>query len=204
MDFTLPPEISMTKETLPGSSGWAFVFRHATMGELGRLILQGRPDGQSQIACEVTGSTEDPMTAERQKVLEPITRRIVQEIEKKACGGQPGFDVPPPDLPKDPGQLVESELIRCETCETNVAMVVFSEATDVGGMEDSARLMYNNVRKMNVPTWIVGELVGEDALGAPVAYVLKVWPERGEVEKLPREDLHAQIEPLEKGHCFGT
>src|SRR5690242_5634178 len=36
--FELPPEVSFAKERLPG--GWAYVFRHRTLGLLGRILLQ--------------------------------------------------------------------------------------------------------------------------------------------------------------------
>jgi hypothetical protein len=39
-DFRLPPTVSMHKEQLP--SGWAYVFRHATLGLLGRLVVQSK------------------------------------------------------------------------------------------------------------------------------------------------------------------
>ena len=50
-DFRLPPGVSMQKEQLP--SGWAYVFRHAELGLLGRLVLQGLPSGHCQVSCEV-------------------------------------------------------------------------------------------------------------------------------------------------------
>ena len=45
--FKLPPDVSFEKQRL--SYGWAYVFRHAQLGELGRIILQGRPDGRTHI-----------------------------------------------------------------------------------------------------------------------------------------------------------
>ena len=51
--FRLPPGVSFQKELL--ASGWAYVFRHATLGQLGRLVLEDRPDGMSQVTCEIAG-----------------------------------------------------------------------------------------------------------------------------------------------------
>ncbi len=61
--FKLPSDISYQQTQL--ANGVAFNFRHAQLGELGRILLQERPDGQTQIICEVVGDPDDPMTAKR-------------------------------------------------------------------------------------------------------------------------------------------
>jgi len=43
--FQLPPEVSVSKQPLP--SGWAFVFRHRLLGELGRIVLEETGDGRT-------------------------------------------------------------------------------------------------------------------------------------------------------------
>ena len=43
--FTLPKDISFKKERM--GSGWAYVFRHTQLGNLGRIVLSGRPDGRT-------------------------------------------------------------------------------------------------------------------------------------------------------------
>ena len=54
--FKLPPDVSFRKERL--SYGWAYVFRHTQLGELGRILLQGRPDGRTHVTCEVVGDPD--------------------------------------------------------------------------------------------------------------------------------------------------
>ena len=65
--FQLPPDISYNQEQLP--DGFAFNFRHARLGDLGRILLQDHPDGQTQILCEVIGDPNDPMTGELQMAM---------------------------------------------------------------------------------------------------------------------------------------
>ncbi|MEL6442483.1 MAG: hypothetical protein AAFQ80_24975 [Cyanobacteria bacterium J06621_8] len=40
--FNLPPEISYQQEPVPNE--FAFNFRHAKLGDLGRILLQERPE----------------------------------------------------------------------------------------------------------------------------------------------------------------
>ena len=56
----MPPEVSFRKERLAGN--WVYVFRHVQLGTLGRIVLQRRPDGNTQVSCEVVGNPEDPMS----------------------------------------------------------------------------------------------------------------------------------------------
>lgn len=44
-DFQLPPDVSFRKQRL--NDGWAYVFRHRTLGELGRILIQDTGDGHS-------------------------------------------------------------------------------------------------------------------------------------------------------------
>ena len=59
--FQLPPDVSFSKERL--SVGWVYVFQHASLGHLGRMVRQERPDGQTHVISEVAGEPDDPMTA---------------------------------------------------------------------------------------------------------------------------------------------
>lgn len=68
--FQLPPNVSVEKQRL--SYGWACVFRHGALGQLGRVVLQDKDDGRCQLSCEVMGDPADPMTAERRRIFEPL------------------------------------------------------------------------------------------------------------------------------------
>jgi hypothetical protein len=64
--FQLPADVSFEKQRL--SYGWAYMFRHRTLGELGRIVLEERDVGHTQISCEVVGDPADPITATRKQM----------------------------------------------------------------------------------------------------------------------------------------
>ncbi len=66
--FRLPPGVSITKQTV--SDGWAYLFRHHSLGQLGRIVLRETADGRTHISCEVAGDAHDPMTAQRLAVFQ--------------------------------------------------------------------------------------------------------------------------------------
>ncbi len=51
---TLPPEISVEKAWLSEDS-WEHVFRHRTLGNLGRIVARDAPGGQCMLSSEVSG-----------------------------------------------------------------------------------------------------------------------------------------------------
>jgi hypothetical protein len=119
--FQLPPGVSFQKEQL--SSGWAYVFRHATLGQLGRLVLDDRPDGMSQVTCEIAGDPADPMTAKRKALFEPVALDLVRRLEAQT-GSAGGARVAPPRRAPEPQERIASKLLQCETCEADVAMLI--------------------------------------------------------------------------------
>ena len=189
--FHLPPDISFKKERL--SYGWAYVFRHAQLGELGRIVLQGRPDGRTQLICEVVGDPADPMTEKRAAIFKPLGMELAQKFDK-AIGGEgkgKGPWVDPPLRPTDPQKGVASKLMQCETCGAGVALLIFADhATDLGGLEDYARLMYPKVAELNVPTWVIGPPVGNGPPDERPADILKIWPEREPVSQLRPDEFN--------------
>ena len=56
--FELPPDVSFRKELLGGAQ--AYVFRHARLGDLGRVVLRGRPEGRTDLSLELAGDPRDP------------------------------------------------------------------------------------------------------------------------------------------------
>jgi hypothetical protein len=199
-DFRLPHGVTMHKEQLP--SGWAYVFRHAELGLLGRLVLQGLPSGHCQISCEVAGDPADPLTARRRTVLEPITTKLVRQLDAQTSTvpGVP-WGTPPPS-PPPPGRLIESKLMQCEHCNAGVALLIFADdATDHGDLEDYARLMYAQIRATNLPTWVIGPPVGDAPLPERPADILKVWPHREPVRRLRPDEFNPIIAALARAHC---
>ena len=202
MSFQLPPEISVQKETR--SYGFAYLFRHRDIGELGRIVIQGRPDGQSHIICEVAGDPRDPMTTKREAIFKPLGLAITQQMER-AMGQEESKEaqwVNPPEHPTEPREEIASTLMQCETCRANVALLIYADnAVEPGGLEDYARLMYANVAELNVPTWVIGPPSGNGPPLRQVSDMLKIWPTREPVFRSCPDDFNSIIEKLITAHC---
>ncbi|KPX66583.1 hypothetical protein ALP66_200037 [Pseudomonas amygdali pv. photiniae] len=195
--FWLPPNISVTRQPLP--EGMVYAFRDIDMGELGRLVIESTVDGETRISSEVAGDPQDPMTAQRLKVFEPISEALTHRLETTLGRGRP--TALPVRLSEPRGQVPVEE-VYCEVCNHLVALVVFAdEANDLGQLEDCARMMYMHYAWHNVPTW----LIGPQYCGGPIpqrrANVLQVWPQHGPLESLRPEEFNPRIEALATRHC---
>ena len=198
--FELPPEVSFRKRRL--SDRWAYVFRHQTLGELGRILVQDNRDGHCRISCELVGDPADPMTAKRGEVFKPLGLDLAQRLEALAGTAPKSEAASPPPRPPGAQDVIESRLIPCDHCGTPVALLIFApEATDPGQFEDYARKMYPEYTRMNVPTWIIGPALGSGPLPDRPADILKVWPTRGPIEWLRPDEFNPIIERLATEHC---
>ena len=198
--FSLPKDISFKKERL--GSGWAYVFRHTQLGNLGRIVLSGRPDGRTHVTCEVTGDTGDPMTEKRAAIFKPLGIQIARQLDIATGGtGEDQWVDPPPTVPEPP-KRVATKLMQCETCGATVALLIFADdAKDRGGLEDYARLMYPKVVELNVPTWVIGPPIESEPKPDSPADIMKIWPEREEVSQLRPDEFNPIIEELTTTHC---
>ncbi len=199
--FQLPPDVSFSKEQL--SYGWAYVFRHKTLGYLGRIVLQGRSDGQTHAISEVAGDPDDPMTAKRAAIFTPLSTALTRQLDIATGGtGQGREAAPPPPRPPEPQQVVESKHIQCERCDAIVAFLIFADdATDPGGLEDVARLMHAQVKAFNVPTWVIVPPTGSEPLPERPADILQIWPQREPVQRLRPDEFNPLLAPLIQRHC---
>ena len=208
--FQLPPDVSFRKERL--SSGWAYVFRHTQLGNLGRIVLQGRPDGRTHVICEVAGDEADPMTEKRAAIFKPLGMEMARQLDIATGGtGEGKWDSPPPRPPESLTR-VPTKLMQCEMCGAFVALLIFADddTTDIGGLEDCARLMYPKVVELNVPTWVIGPPIdSEPTPDSPkrrrqslrLSDILKIWPERQPVCQLRPDEFNPIIEELATTHC---
>ena len=199
--FELPPDISFQQEQL--SDGAAFIFRHVKLGELGRILLQDRPDGQTQIICEVVGDPNDPMTAKRAAIFEPLGREISDQLDKALGGSSQPLSKKNSDaagqLPKSI-EKIASKLIPCLRCGRPAALLIFADyAQDIGGLEDYARLMYPKVVELDVPTWVIAppEGLGRDA----ATMILKTHPKREPICKLTPDKFNKKLDRVTASHC---
>lgn len=201
-NFSLPAEVSSQKIFLPEGI-WAYVFHHTQLGELGRLLLLPHPSGQTQFACEVAGEPDDPMTQQRQAILEPITKALLEKMEM-ICGKGQGS--PRPYSLSKAQQVIKSEIIPCDQCgEPTAILILAPDALTADRLEDYARRMYAKVKAMNVPTWIVGAeketMINRMPCGE--ALVLKVWPKREAAKVISSTVLNPQLDELMQKHCDG-
>lgn len=199
--FNLPPEISYQQEPVP--NGFAFNFRHAKLGDLGRILLQERPDGQTQILCEIVGDPEDPMTAKRGAIFKPISEAITSQLDAALGGtaqilgeGDPSGAVKPPTSV----EKIASKLIPCLKCGRPAALLIFADyAQDIGGLEDYARLMYPKIIELDVPTWVIAPPEGQGRDAA--ANILKVHPKREAIRKLTPDEFNRKLDKIIALHC---
>jgi len=166
-------------------------------------LLQELGDGHCHISCEVVGDPSDPMTTQRAAIFKPLGLELTRQME--AVMGRTREDVGSVDLPRRPPEtkeVIESKLIPCERCGTVVAMLIFApNATDAGHLEDYARKMYPHYNHLNVPTWIIGPALGEGPLIDRPADVLKVWPAREPIQRLPPAQFNSLLDQFVTRHC---
>ena len=200
MSFSLPEGITFRKEDL--AQGFAYVFRHNKLGDLGRIVLGDRPGGLCQVECEVVGDPADPLTAKRKELFEPLGLELAKQLEA-ATGSVPPSVANATSArarPPEPRDVIPSKVIQCFRCEAFVAHLVFADtATDEAGLSDCARKMFPKIRELALPTWVIGAADGP----GPTAKspVIKVWPERGKLELLSPEEFNPRVEALQQAHC---
>ena len=190
------------KQRLP--YGWAYMFRHRTLGELGRIVLEERDGGHTQVSREVVGNPADPMTDTRRRIFEPLALELTRRM--KACTGPTpaGLRAIPLSRPSEPTEMIESKLMQCQRCDAFVAMLIFApNATDPGRFEDYAHKMYPEYTRRNLPTWIIGPALGCGPLIDRPADILKIWPDREAMQRLRPEQFNPIVDELAAQHCNG-
>jgi hypothetical protein len=198
--FELPPDVSFRKQRL--NDGWAYLFRHRTLGELGRILVQDTGDGHSRISCELVGDPSDPMTAKRAEVFKPLGLELAQRLEALTGTITESLAAPPPPSPSTARDIIESRLIPCDHCGTPVALLIFApDATDPGLFEDYARKMYPEYTRLNVSTWVIGPALGGGPERDRPADILTVWPKRTPIERLRPAEFNTIIEGVATEHC---
>lgn len=204
MNIQLPPNITFEKKRL--SYGWAYVFRHTDLGKLGRIVLQEHSDGKTQTTCEVSGDANDPMTEKRAAIFKPLGLKIVKEMErilsKEKVHHEPA---PPPVLPPEPKKGIASKLMQCEKCDAGIGLLILApDAKDVGELEDYARLMFPEINRHKLPTWIIGALslsAGVDVANEPRCIIKKFYPAREPIFYASPDEFNAITEKLRDKHC---
>ena len=199
MDFALPPEITVSKQQV--DQQWVYSFRHEDLGGLGRIIVQGLPNGQCNLAVEVAGDPSDPMTETRLAILQPISEYITAAMESAFGAGDQAQVKTAPATPQGPTEVVESKLMPCDRCGDTAAMLIFAyDAVTNGDFEDYARKMYPKYSVLDVPTWIIGEPLGAPGFETP-SKILKVWPLRESIQEMTPNVFNAELDVVLARHC---
>jgi hypothetical protein len=172
LPFRLPSEVTVTRDSV--SDGVAYVFRHRRLGLLGRLVATDYPGQQTLLNAEVAGDESDPM---------------------------------PPRLPATPVRVagptthrIPAQLLQCRRCNAAVGHLIFVEDASLT-LDDHARLMYQRIQDLRLPTWIIGPPPGPGGPTDLPAEVLKVFPVREPPQRLSPEVFRALIDPLTDQHC---
>lgn len=200
INLNLPVEVTCTKHLL-SDGRYGYVFNHVELGQLGRLLFIPHSTGQTQLTSEVSGDPDDPMTQRRLKILEPITKDILNKMGI-ICGDGTGA-VEPYVSPTDE-RVVECMVYPCEVCDKTVALLIFAaDAYTLGELEDYARIMHAKIKEHDVPTWIIGEeseniVNGEDLRQS---LVLKVHPKRTPAKIMTPDDVMDKVDKLINKHC---
>jgi len=199
MNISMPPGVSFRKEVLQGNQ--AYVFRHVELGDLGRIVVQGLPNGHCHLSSEVAGDPDDPMTAIRKEMFAPLSEQVTNAMEALLGKGSLSGAIPP-SSPQSHTEVVESKLIPCGRCGDNAALLIFADdATTPGDFEDYARKMYPKYTELDVPTWIIGRPVGELTGFRTPTQVMKVWPSRDAIVTTTADEFNADLDILLDKHC---
>ena len=198
MSFQLPPEVTMRKE--PFGATFMYVFRHNKLGDLGRIVVQGQPNGETKFTSELSGGPDDAMHKHRKAIFEPLSLEVMAFVEKQL--GKKSRSEKPRRAGPATRHVVANKTMTCSTCNQPTAFLIFAnEWKNEGDLEDTARVMYYQIRELNVPTWVIGEISGA---GNPLdnsTIIKKVWPQREAMfESSPRE-FNAMLEGLDDEHC---
>jgi hypothetical protein len=198
--FKLPPDVSFHMEDL--SFGVAFVFRHHTLGELGRVVVEPRNGGTTSLTCEVVGDPADPMTETRAAIFKPLGLELTGRVAAIAASYPDAPRIEPSSFPPYLKGVVESELIPCERCAEMAAMLIFAGSNRRGPLRGHARLMYPEYTRLNLPAWIIGPDLSTD--GGPMqrpSHILKVWPVREALRRSSPVEFNPLLEKVLSAHC---
>jgi hypothetical protein len=196
--FQLPKNISMNREWLKGSM--VYIFRDKKLGEIGRIVVQGLENGETNLACEVTGDKNDPMTQKRLKIFEPVSEGIINMMTSIVGEGEYQGEIP--KTPRNHEETVATKLMDCNNCGENVALLIFTEEDgSQGAFEDLARKTHHLYTKLDVPTWIIGPAIGELKEDRTDTPIMKVWPIRKKIKITTAVKFNKKLDKLIENHC---
>ncbi len=202
-EYNLPEGITLERSDLE-DGGYAYAVFDKDLGDLGRILLQGVGNGQTHISMEISGDLHDPMTQKRKAILEPIGQKIISLMSDKVSealdDGETLVSIPS----VSPGQIekVQLKIDRCEKCGEPCSMLIFApEAKGQDAFDNYSEKLQHKYTGEDVPTWIIGAVAEGHPQDTPACYVLKVWPEKEEIQPFTPDQLNPAIEEAGRTHC---
>ena len=196
----LPAGVTCRRETLPdGNPVWCL--SHTDLGDLGRLVVQPTTDDQCRILTEIALGGDEAMAERRREVFAPIAMVLNKELQRLLGKGE---EEPVANYGPQPGptRVVPSKMLQCSRCDGFYAHLVFvDDAATRGDLENTARLMFSKIRELDLPTWIVGAPMERPVPEHVKAMILKVWPDRQDIEFMTPDEFNAVVESVECLQC---
>ena len=198
--FELPPDVSFRKQRL--NDGWAYVFRHRTLGELGRILVQDTGDGHSRISCEVVGDLADPMTVMRGEVFKPLGLDLARRLKRSPARSPSPWRTHRHPL-RRARDVIESRLIPCDHCGNSGAPHLRSRGQRPGPVEDYARKMYAEYAPgLNVAvSWIIGPALGGGPGDGPSGGYSQGFAKTNRDRAIRPAEFNPIIDHLATNHC---
>jgi hypothetical protein len=92
--------------------------------------------------------------------------------------------------------VIPSTLLQCDTCDGFIALIIYADELR-GTLEDHARLMYEHIEEVDLPTYVIGPQQPPDGR----AEVLVVRPERQPVQQLTEAAFEELLAPVRRSCC---
>jgi hypothetical protein len=197
--FRLPPDVSFEKQRLPDA--WAYVFRHRVLGELGRILLQELDDGRCHISCEVVGDPSDPMTTQQTAIFKPLGLELTRQME--AAFGATPEEAGPVDPPRRPPETKE---VRARSFLASVAAPWWRCSSSLlrrlirGALKITPARCTRRITASTCRLGSLGPALGEGPLIDRPADVLKVWPPREPIQRLPPAQFNRLLDQVATRH----
>jgi hypothetical protein len=114
MELKLPLGITINKGSWKGRV--TYIVRSESLGELESIVVRGIDDTSTALDCYAVGEMNDPMTAERLELLQPIAGQMLSALQ--AAMGRPSVSNPVTPHAVHAGTYAyETKYFECDHCE---------------------------------------------------------------------------------------
>lgn len=79
MGFTLPHKVTAQRVPISPTS-FEYTFRHAELGELGRVLICATHKGGCHITHQLSRTSSDDISAMRREIFEPIAHAVATHL----------------------------------------------------------------------------------------------------------------------------